>query len=182
MTVHNTPSDAANTAVRAYLTRLGEKYLGRGFNTGSGSGKQTWEEIKASFGHRCAYCGGDSKLTVEHLVSLNRTQGGLHHPGNLVPCCTGCNRRKKKSGQEVDWRAHLAYIIDKNRGPVSVLRKRQRRIEHHIGKLKYPDLSDDESAAITTIAKSLYDAVSEETKRGANLYWSIHEAMINKPS
>ena len=93
MAIHNTASDAANTAVRAYLTSLGEKYLGHGFNTGSGKGKQIWEEIKTDFNNSCAYCNdSDSKLTMEHLISFNRDQGGLHHPGNIVPCCRVCNR------------------------------------------------------------------------------------------
>jgi len=72
MTTHNTSSDAANTAVRAYLTTLGEKYLGHGFNTGSGKGKRIWEEIKESFLNRCAYCDQEpNRLTIEHLVSFN---------------------------------------------------------------------------------------------------------------
>ena len=39
MAVYNTTSDAANTVVRAFLTRVGEYYLGHTFNTGSGKGK-----------------------------------------------------------------------------------------------------------------------------------------------
>jgi len=42
MAKYNTYSDAANTAVRAFLTQVGEHYLGEKFNTGSGSGKKTW--------------------------------------------------------------------------------------------------------------------------------------------
>ena len=55
MAIHNTGSDAANTAVRAFLTRVGERYLGHGFNTGSGKGNQIWEDTKDSFEGRCAY-------------------------------------------------------------------------------------------------------------------------------
>ena len=36
MAIYNTASDAANTAVRAFLTKVGEFYLGRTFNTGTG--------------------------------------------------------------------------------------------------------------------------------------------------
>ena len=46
MAIHNTSYDAANTAVRAFLTKVGAKYLGRSFNTGSGSGESMWIKIK----------------------------------------------------------------------------------------------------------------------------------------
>ncbi|CAE6902108.1 HNH nucleases [Vibrio sp. B1FIG11] len=36
MAIYNTASDSANTAVRAFLTKVGEHYLGHSFNTGSG--------------------------------------------------------------------------------------------------------------------------------------------------
>ncbi len=181
MTTHNTASDAANTAVRAYLTTLGEKYLGHGFNTGSGKGKQIWTEIKESFGNRCAYCDQEpDRLTIEHLVSFNRGDGGLHHPGNIVPCCSGCNRRRKEGGQEVDWKSHLADVVGRDGHSIPTLRGRQDRIEEHIDNYNYPDLTDDEVAAIRTIAGSLYEAVSTEVKRGTDLYWSIHESMISK--
>jgi len=39
MTIYNTSADAANTAIRAFLTRVGEYYLGRSFNTGNGKAK-----------------------------------------------------------------------------------------------------------------------------------------------
>lgn len=65
MTTHNTGSDAANTAVRAFLTTLEERYLGHGFNTGSGKGKELWSKIKESFCNRCAYCDGKvERLTM----------------------------------------------------------------------------------------------------------------------
>ncbi len=64
MTVYNTGADSANTAVRAFLTKVGEFYLGRAFNTASGKGKADWERIKEKvFQGRCAYCeDGDAKL------------------------------------------------------------------------------------------------------------------------
>lgn len=45
MAVYNTPSDAANTAVRAFLTAVGELYYEESFNTGSGKGKEVWQPI-----------------------------------------------------------------------------------------------------------------------------------------
>lgn len=181
MTTHNTSFDAANTAVRAYLTTLGEKYLGHRFDTGSGEGKKIWLEIQERFDNRCAYC--DEKVnrpTREHLDSFNKDTGGLHHPGNIVPCCSGCNRRRKVDGKEIDWKTHLADVVERNGHSITTLRERQDRIEKHIKDFEHPKLSDDEMAAIRTIAQSLYEAVSREVIRGTELYWAIHESMINK--
>ena len=46
MTTYNTSSDSANTMIRAFLTKIGEEYLGHSFNTGSGKGKEIWIRIK----------------------------------------------------------------------------------------------------------------------------------------
>ena len=47
MASYNTQYDAANTAVRAFLTRIGEYYLKRSFNTaGKGIAKNDWIKIK----------------------------------------------------------------------------------------------------------------------------------------
>ena len=184
MTTHNTSADAANTAVRAYLTSLGEKYLGHGFNTGSGAGKKIWSEIKEFFDFSCAYCTQKvEKLTIEHLIPFNRSEGGLHHPGNVVPCCSACNRRDKVDGREVDWRTHLARIVEKGgNNSVSTLRSRQHRIEEHIREYCYPDLSDTETAAICTIAQSLYDDIKHNVQGDIDLFWAIHKSTLGRGS
>ena len=46
MTTYNTSGDAANTAVRSLLTKIGEYYLQKSFNTSSGYGKHEWNRIK----------------------------------------------------------------------------------------------------------------------------------------
>jgi 5-methylcytosine-specific restriction protein A len=43
----------------------------------------------------CHYCGQEfppKQLTMDHRVPLAR--GGTSTPGNLVPCCKGCNNQK----------------------------------------------------------------------------------------
>jgi hypothetical protein len=181
MAIHNTPSDASNTAVRAYLTAVGQKYLGYGFNTGSGKGKDIWVKIKKSFRECCAYCGAcPPKLTIEHLVSFNRDHGGLHHPGNIVPCCSSCNRRRKEDGQEVIWETHLEDVAKREGFSLEEFSKRKKRIQDHITEYKYPKLSDDEIAAIITIARSLYEEVSSKVRAGTELFWAIDSALIKK--
>jgi 5-methylcytosine-specific restriction endonuclease McrA len=51
-----------------------------------------WAEILARWDHRCAYCGVDGPLTMDHVVPL--AGGGRHAADNLVPACASCNSMK----------------------------------------------------------------------------------------
>ena len=51
-----------------------------------------WREILGLTGGRCAYCGYQAKLVVDHFIPIIR--GGQTVRGNLVPCCARCNSRK----------------------------------------------------------------------------------------
>ena len=111
MAIHNTGSDAANTAVRAFLTRVGERYLGHGFNTGSGKGNQIWEDTKDSFEGRCAYCGLASPegLQREHLVSLISNPVASIIPGMLSHVAEAVIRDEKWTGKS--WRGRIILRI-----------------------------------------------------------------------
>jgi len=50
------------------------------------------------YGNVCCFCGAGGKLTLEHVVALNR--GGLHVPSNLAPSCVRCNCSKRDSPVE----------------------------------------------------------------------------------
>jgi 5-methylcytosine-specific restriction endonuclease McrA len=55
--------------------------------------KDEWEEIKASFGGRCAYCLQPFlDLCIEHMHPISR--GGINSAINVVPACHGCNSSK----------------------------------------------------------------------------------------
>jgi len=112
MPTNYTEQDAANTAVRAFLSSIGGSYLDTGkWNTGSGQGEKYWQKIKEYFSNQCAYCGADDKpLMREHLVMLNRGQCGLHHPGNVVSCCRKCNTRRRNDGKYPSWSGQLQII------------------------------------------------------------------------
>jgi len=173
MAIHNTSSDAANTAVRAYLTSLGEKFLGHGFNTGSGKGREIWEEIKSSFNQCCAYCNtSEEKLTVEHLISFNREAGGLHHPGNIVPCCRHCNRRDKIDGKEVDWETHLLTIAKKKGLTEEEVTDKKNQILIHIQNYNYPglEMTLKQKDKIKSVAEWLYNEVQDAVKRSKDMY------------
>jgi len=53
---------------------------------------------EAMFGCACCFCGAGGKLTLEHVVALNR--GGLHVPDNLAPSCRRCNSSKNDTPVE----------------------------------------------------------------------------------
>jgi hypothetical protein len=183
MAIHNTSYDAANTAVRAFLTEVGAMYWGRTFNTGSGSGKSIWLTIKNEiFKGECCYCGIHlDKLQIEHLIMFNREEYGLHHPGNIVPVCLECNKRgRDKSGKHIKWEEHLENIcVPKKELENFGLRKN--RILKHIneGKFAYPQLSDNEKHAIRVIAESIYQSITGEIDKSLKLYGKITEAFVS---
>jgi hypothetical protein len=53
---------------------------------------QQWREIKAAYGHRCAYCHRRRPLTMDHVIPLSK--GGPHTASNVVPACLSCNSGK----------------------------------------------------------------------------------------
>lgn len=178
MAVYNTSSDAANTAVRAFLTKVGEFYLNRKFNTTSGPGKADWERIRdVVFEARCAYCGEDgAKLQIEHLQMFNRIEYGLHHPGNIVPCCAPCNKREKKEDTSyVNWVEHLK-IVCKRRGETDQFQLRLQKIQQSIKDENYPTLNQNEKHAVRVIANSLYENIKSESAKSLELYEQLDEA------
>ncbi len=55
--------------------------------------KLTRFEIFSRDGHRCQYCGKESRsLTLDHVIP--RYRGGQHTWENIVAACVPCNRRK----------------------------------------------------------------------------------------
>jgi len=168
MTTYNTDSDSANTSVRAFLTKVGEFYLGRTFNTGSGWGKDTWIKIKSNnFKDKCAYCGiTDVPLQIEHLIMFNRTQCGMHHPGNVVPACKKCNSSRNRSSS---WNEHLELICN-NQSQSHLFSKRFKKISQHISDYQYPKLTKEQYSAIRVIAESLYKNIKTEGLKSLDMY------------
>ena len=179
MAVYNTASDAANTAVRAFLTSVGDYYLKGSFNTVNGKGKKLWASIQQEFDNACAYCGSRERLQIEHLVMFNRSEYGLHHPGNTVPVCKACNERKKdEENRYVTWPAHLA--IKCGGAETSLYYERKARIDAHIERYGYPQLSEQERHAIAVIAESLYENIKAESDKSLRLYLKLDEAFVQR--
>jgi 5-methylcytosine-specific restriction endonuclease McrA len=57
----------------------------------------------AEFNHRCAYCGADGDLHIEHVVPISK--GGPHSIGNIIPACKDCNFSKRDSEVEAWYRS-----------------------------------------------------------------------------
>ena len=53
---------------------------------------EQWEAVKRVYRNKCAYCGREAKLTLDHVVAL--TRGGNHTVQNAVPACLSCNASK----------------------------------------------------------------------------------------
>ena len=182
MTVYNTGADSANTAVRAFLTKVGEFYLARSFNTGSGRGKADWARIKDKvFKGKCSYCEDENaKLQIEHLIMFNRSEYGLHHPGNIVPICAKCNKRNRKSDKTyMNWLEQLEYVC-KEHGEGGKFEQRKNRILKHIRDEKYPELSKEEHHAIRVIANSLYENTKSELEKSLDMYKQLDKAFVER--
>jgi len=183
MTTYNTGSDSANTGVRAFLTKIGEHYLGRSFNTRSGQGKRDWKRIiEDTFNSKCAYCGTEpDRITIEHLIMFNREGCGLHHPGNVVPCCKACNSSRKKNpdtGRYPSWQEHLEAICT----DMNEFRNRKNKIKRHIREEGYPDLTEDEINALRAICHHLFSSTKAELEKALDLFKNIDQTLVRRRS
>lgn len=80
----NAIGNAQNLFVRNILSRIGTEAFSQ----------KDWQATKAYFEHRCAYCGIEGDLVIEHAIPINKERLGEHRLGNLVPACRSCNAMK----------------------------------------------------------------------------------------
>ena len=185
MATYNTQFDSANTAVRAFLTRLGEYYLGRSFNTTvKGQAKSDWIKIKDEiFEGKCAYCGKSTDIIqMDHLIMINRNEYGLHHPGNIVPACSKCNKRSKDKNKNYNkWENHLLYVCERD-NEKSLFAERWKKIKDHInnGEFAYPKLTSEEKKAIQIIVENLYNSIKNEFDKAMELYKKLDESFASR--
>ena len=179
MTTYNTSADSANSNVRAFLTKVGEFYLGRSFNTSSGWRGKYWEKIKTeTFNSRCPYCHNKGKLHIEHLITFNNEQCGLHHPGNIVPCSPECNTRKKDEDTKkyVNWEDQLLNICNSK----EEFKSRKKIIQTHIKNENYPNLTDDEINALRAVGKHLYSSTKSLFDSSFELFKNVDSTLLKR--
>lgn len=59
---------------------------------GTGITNEQWNSILRDYNFRCAYCGVQGNMTIDHVMPLSK--GGEHSAENIVPACAGCNSKK----------------------------------------------------------------------------------------
>jgi 5-methylcytosine-specific restriction endonuclease McrA len=57
-----------------------------------------WLAILARHDHKCASCGKQSKLEIDHIVPMKL--GGTNTSGNVQPLCHACNTRKRQDSTD----------------------------------------------------------------------------------
>lgn len=62
--------------------------------------KEDWEKCLSYFNNSCAYCGKETKLTIEHFIPIS--QNGEYTKHNIICCCDTCNS-SKQSRNFFDW-------------------------------------------------------------------------------
>jgi 5-methylcytosine-specific restriction endonuclease McrA len=111
----NAIGNAQNLFVRNILSNIGHE----SFN------ENDWQETKAYFMNRCAYCGAEIDLVCDHAIPINKAKLGEHRIGNLVPSCNECNVRKGNrdyseylSGDDEKRQTIESYMDSKNYVPL----------------------------------------------------------------
>ena len=115
----NAIGNAQNLLVRNILSNFGAESFG----------PEHWQQVIDAFGRRCAYCGQEGELLMDHVVPINKQSLGEHRLGNLVPCCRACNAEKG----DKDFCAFLSMHPD-----------RIASIEAHMERYNYVPISENE--------------------------------------
>jgi hypothetical protein len=109
---------------------------------------------------------------------FNRTEFGLHHPGNIIPCCKDCNKRSRLEDKSYgNWEQHLIKVCIK-RGDGDKVESRRNKILLNFQKHNYPELNVNEQHAIRVIAHSLYENIKSESDKSLDLYKQLDKAFV----
>lgn len=114
-----------------------------------------------------------------NIYMFNRTEYGLHHPGNVVPVCKSCNERQKdKDKKYIFWQSQLAMKCGGE--STSTYIERKSKIDVHIERYDYPKLTTQERHAIRVIAESLYENIKAESEKSLRMYRNLDDAFVTK--
>jgi 5-methylcytosine-specific restriction endonuclease McrA len=138
----NAIGNAQNLLVRNILSNVGEESFGPAH----------WQGVIDAFGGRCAYCGQEGELLMDHVVPINKQSLGEHRLGNLVPSCRTCNANKG----DKDFRAFLSPYPD-----------RIAQIEAHMDRHAYVPIGENEQ--IRQIIEIAHGEVAQVAGRYINI-------------
>ena len=134
----NAIGSAQNSLIRNILSNLGNE----SFN------EEAWFDTKRYFNNKCAYCGSDEELLIEHAIPINREKLGEHKLGNIIPSCKKCNSEKG----EKDYREYLGERFDQIKN-----------IEAYMDSKNYVPLENDEQ--LKNILNMAYEEVANVADR-----------------
>jgi len=134
----NAIGNAQNLVIRNILSNLGKE----SFN------EKDWQATKLFFSNRCAYCGVEGDLLIEHAIPINKKALGEHRLGNLVPSCRSCNSQKG----DKNFKDFLDDAPD-----------RIRKIEEYMDSRNYVPLGNNDQVKI--VLELAYDEVSRVAGR-----------------
>ena len=147
----NAIGNAQNLFIRNILSRLGSESFS----------EKNWKETKSYFSQRCAYCGAETELLIEHAIPINKEKLGEHRLGNLVPSCRLCN--SKKGG--TDFREFLGEKIEYIQ-----------KIEEYMDSRNYVPLEDNEQM------RMILDMAHKEVSALADRYIRIINELFPQSS
>ena len=146
----NAIGNSQNLLVRNILSNLG----GESFK------QEDWENTKKYFDYKCAYCGSDGDLVIEHAIPINKVSLGEHRLGNLVPSCKTCNSKKADKDYKI--------FLDEDQNRID-------KIEKYMDSRNYTPLGENEQVA--KILEMAYEEVATVSKRYITI---INEFLPNK--
>lgn len=145
----NAIGNAQNLLVRNILSRLGDEQFS----------EADWRRQIEAFGNRCAYCGADGELLMDHVIPINKQALGEHRIGNLVPSCQPCNAKKGAR----DFREFLSHAPN-----------RIAAIETHMSKHDYTPLGDSEAV------RQIAELAHQDVRQLADRYVAIINTVLRK--
>lgn len=110
----------ASRGRRYYLANKDKKaaysrnYRARRAKSGGTITPEEWQEVLLQFDGRCARCGSDDRIEMDHVVPLWR--GGRHDISNVQPLCKSCNCEKHTKVMDFRGRMYrpLSLLIDED--------------------------------------------------------------------
>jgi len=109
-----------------------KEYLFNLYTTSSGEARRIWRQhIKENWNHKCAYCGSEEKLTIDHIVP--RSKGGTDFTNNVVCCCQECNHDKGHTDWEYWFSKQIFFTEEKRSAIIRWMHNKQEQVLY-----KYP--------------------------------------------